>query len=105
MQRYELAIQRLVDAAPEIDKFVHMFAGLAVWLVSAILLRRPLRSRAPMLILVLIELANEWIDYLAGRSLGWGETLADMAATWFWPAVLTSAFGLAPWLVAERKER
>lgn len=89
--RYEHLIDGIVSICPGPDKFAHICAGLVLWLGSAMLLRRPLRSPLPLAIVVLLEVANECVDRVAHGSWMWRDTLGDAAATWFWPVLLTVA--------------
>lgn len=98
LQDYETTISWLVSLCPEPDKFAHTYAGLAIWLVAALLLRRPLRSGWTLVPVIALELANETVDWLARGSWFWPDTARDLAATWFWPLVLFAALRLFPWL-------
>lgn len=84
----------VVSLCPPPDKFAHTYAGLVIWLLAAIVLRRPLSSWVPLCVIVACEGANEIADYLAYGSWRWHDTLGDMAATWFWPAVLFVALNV-----------
>jgi hypothetical protein len=70
------------------DKFVHMQVGLAIWVVAAIVLRRPLHSLPPLLLCIAAEVGNEIMDFRYAHSLRLPDTLTDMLATWFWPVTL-----------------
>ncbi len=75
---------------------MHVYVGLTVFLLAAILLRRPLRDWRPLAAVVVAALAGEVWDIvdtgLAGQrlrlDLGWH----DIWNTLFWPAVLFAAF-------------
>ena len=86
---YEQGIGWIVGHCPQPDKFAHTYAGLVIWLLAMIVVRRP-RSMLPLGAVVLLELANECVDRLAHGSWMWSDTLGDIAATWFWPAILTA---------------
>ncbi len=88
---YENVIGRIVAICPAPDKFAHTYAGLAIWLGTAILLRSGRRSITPLAVVVAAEIANECIDRVAHGSWMWRDTLGDMAATWFWPVLFTLA--------------
>ncbi len=89
--RYEQFTAWIVSLCPAPDKFAHTYAGLAIWLGSAILLQRPLRSPVPLAIVIALEVANECVDRVAHGSWMWRDTLGDAAATWFWPILVTAA--------------
>jgi len=70
------------------DKFVHVQVGLAIWVVGALVMRRPLHALPPLLLCIAAELGNEFMDWRYAHSLRLPDTLGDMLATWFWPVVL-----------------
>ena len=88
-QLYERGIGWIVGHCPQPDKFAHTYAGLIIWLLAMIVIRRP-RSIVPLLTVLVVETANECVDRVAHGSWMWSDTLGDMAATWFWPVVLTA---------------
>jgi hypothetical protein len=95
-QQYEHLINQIVSFCPAPDKFAHMTAGLLFWLLAAVVLRKPLYSRGPVAVVVLLEVANEYVDYLANHSWRWPDTLGDAAATWFWPFLLSFCMARMP---------
>lgn len=72
------------------DKMAHLTVGLLLWLIAAIVLRRPLGSWQPVLLVLLIELANETIEalYMPGWSMP--DTLGDIASTLFFPVAIVT---------------
>ena len=70
------------------DKVLHMQIGLAIFLAASLLLRRPLRSWTPFLIVCGLEGANELMDRLFWGAWRWPDTVLDMATTIFWPLVI-----------------
>ena len=93
----------IVARCPAPDKFAHTYAGLTIWLVSAVVLGKPLSSVWPLATVVAAELGNEIMDRFAHGSWMWHDTLTDMAATWFWPMVLSLAFKVRPLLTAANR--
>ena len=75
---------------------LHVHVGMAVFLLGAVLLRRPVGTWTPLLIVVVLELLNEAVDFARYQMSGWpwrpGPTIADLVATWLWPIVLTLVF-------------
>ncbi|EJL33776.1 hypothetical protein [Novosphingobium sp. AP12] len=104
-EQYEHAISQIVLLCPAPDKFAHVFAGLILWLGSAVILRRHLASLVPLAVVVLFETGNEIIDFFAHDGWEWSDTLGDAAATWFWPAVVWAAVRLCPWLTGARSRK
>jgi hypothetical protein len=90
------AVRRWTGASPEL---LHIHAGLLIWVLAALILRRPLRSPVPLAVVVAAELVNEIMDRLF-----WGEwrpdTAADILATCGWPALLTGTL-----MIEERLRR
>ncbi|RYE96529.1 MAG: hypothetical protein EOO77_40805 [Oxalobacteraceae bacterium] len=77
------------------DAILHIHAGLAILMISRLLSRRSLGTYIPFVFVVLAELANETIDYLA-YGLRWADTLSDLDNTLFWPAVISVGVRLRP---------
>ena len=71
---------------------LHIYAGLAVFLLAAWLLRRPLKSPVPLAAVVIVAIAGEAWDFLdtanAGKRLPWAGSWHDIWNTAFWPAIL-----------------
>ncbi|HWK35773.1 hypothetical protein [Sphingomonas sp.] len=86
---YEQVLGWIVAHAGGSDKFAHTYIGLSIWLATVILLRRPIGSFRTLIPLIVLEGINESIDRIANGSWMWSETRADIAATLFWPVVIT----------------
>lgn len=95
---YEQTASWIVSFCPPPDKVAHSYAGLAIWLVAALTLRKPLHSVWPLLAAIALELGNEVIDRMAHGSWRMSDTTRDLAATWFWPFLLFACMRLFPWL-------
>lgn len=71
---------------------LHIYVGLAIFLVAAIVLRKPLRSVVPWLLVLAVVVAGELVDMRDDiLSLGywrWGASVHDILNTLFWPTVL-----------------
>ncbi len=71
---------------------LHIYVGLTVLLTVAAILRKPLRSIAPWLVVLIVALSGELIDMRDDiASLGywrWGASLHDVLNTIFWPSVI-----------------
>jgi hypothetical protein len=76
---------------------LHVHLGIALYLAAALLLRRPLGSGLPLLILFGFELVNEGFDLAHDADhggIGIGSLAAsakDIVNTMFWPTLLTVA--------------
>jgi len=103
--QYDRTIEHIVKLCPQPDKFAHTYAGLGIWVLAALVLRRPLASIWPLLTVVAFELGNEYMDFLAHGSWRWHDTLRDMAATWFWPLLLTVMLRAVPSLTGGPRRR
>lgn len=73
------------------DKLLHVHAGIAIFLISAAVLGRPLSDPLPLLVVAVAEIANEIRDRVLNGSWRWRDTLGDIANTLFWPLCI---FGL-----------
>lgn len=71
---------------------LHIYVGMAVFLLAAALMRAPLRSWRPLAAVVLVALAGEAWDiadtWRAGRKVFWWRNWHDVWNTCFWPAAL-----------------
>ena len=71
---------------------LHIYVGLSVFLVTALALRRSLRSLVPWFAVVVIAFAGELLDAIDDiRSLGhwrWTASIHDIVNTLFWPTAL-----------------
>ena len=105
LEQYEQAVDRVVKLCPHPDKFAHTYAGLGIWVLAALIMRRPITSIWPLVAVVLFEVGNEYIDFLNHGSWRWHDTLGDMAATWFWPVTLMLLMRAAPSLTRPLKGR
>jgi hypothetical protein len=87
------AIKLAIVSATALSKdALHVYVGLSVFLPSALILRRPLRSPLPWLAALLVAALGEIVDMRDDiSSLGywrWAASAHDMVNTIFWPTVL-----------------
>lgn len=79
---------------------LHIYVGLAVFLLTAFILRKSLRSLIPLVVVLIAAVAGELLDRRDDLlSLGrwrWGASLHDVINTLFWPTVLWLVFRLSP---------
>ncbi|MCJ2188723.1 hypothetical protein [Novosphingobium beihaiensis] len=101
-QHYEAAVDWVVNLCPPPDKFAHTYVGLLIWVLTGIVTRRPLYMARTLLPVIGLELVNEMIDRVAHGGWMWHDTLADMAATWFWPFVLCFCLRAFPALTGHK---
>jgi hypothetical protein len=89
------------------DKFAHMNAGMAAYLIGQAALRTRRGSLDAFLAVLLLEAANEAMDRLYAGSWRWSDTLGDIAATLFWPAalLLTARYRRRRWRIDEARCR
>jgi hypothetical protein len=100
LKTYHDVLEVIVDLGPKHpDKFIHTYVGMAIWLGSAIVLRRRLSAWVPMLILVGMEGFNEILDYIGEKEWSLHGTLTDLLATFLWPVCFFIALRLFPWLM------
>lgn len=75
---------------------LHIHLGLAIYLLTSLLLRRPLGSIVPWLVVAMLELANEASDFMRYYVSAWPwtatNTIEDVVNTLFWPTVLAVLF-------------
>ena len=97
-----------LSAAVHLSHFqLHVTLGLALTVLIGRLLRKPLGSFLPLLIVLVLELANELSDFLRYHLANWPwtprETLIDIAITMLPPLALVLAARMATQLRASRR--
>lgn len=92
---YHTLILWIGDGTGLPDAILHIHAGLAILMTTRLLTRRSLGTFIPFVFVVVAELANETMDYLA-YGLRWADTLSDLGNTLFWPAVISAGVRLRP---------
>lgn len=92
MSDFQLAKLWLVDLLGLTKDAVHVYFGLAVFLIAAAIFRLPLRDWRPLAAVLAAAIAGELWDlldtHLAGDTLRWDKSWHDLWNTLFWPAVL-----------------
>lgn len=69
------------------DRLLHVHAGLLIFLLARLVLRRPFSSPVPLACVAVAELVNEIFDRLNhGRWMP--DTTSDVVNTLFWPALI-----------------
>lgn len=85
---YRDAKRHLGDVTGAAEDLLHVHAGLLIFVLAALVLRKKMRSPVPLALVVVFALLNEVIDALAGGSSRPIEPYVDFANTIFWPAIL-----------------
>jgi len=71
---------------------LHVIAGVVVWLILALMLRRPASSWRPWLGLLMLVLLNEavdlWVEHWPIPAMQYGESAKDLLLTMTLPAML-----------------
>ena len=92
MSRFQLTKIWLSELTGLPKDALHIYGGLIVFFLAALLLRKPLRSWVPLgatVIAVLIGEAWDVFDtFSAGEEIAWLHGWHDVWNTAFWPAVL-----------------
>lgn len=88
---------------------LHVFGGVAVHLIAALLLRSTLARPAPWVIVWTAAIANEWFDLhyeiWPNRLDQWAESVVDVAVTVLIPTVLLLLARQAPWLLVGNRKK
>jgi hypothetical protein len=90
-----------VEHAVRIDHdALHVIVGVLLWLVTALIVRRPLTSWKPWLWVLAFILWNEtvdlWIEHWPEPAMQYGEGARDVVLTMFLPAVIMFAARMRP---------
>ncbi|WP_130754860.1 hypothetical protein [Sphingobium xenophagum] len=83
-----LDLKDQLSAARGIQSLLHVHIGLVVFAVAALLLRRML-AYMPLLVVVVIQAANETMDWLIKPGFRLSDSLFDSVNTLVWPSLLT----------------
>jgi hypothetical protein len=71
---------------------LHVYVGLAIYLLAALGVRKSMRSPIPIVVVAAVACLGEVVDMIDDlRSLGhwrWGASLHDIANTVAWPLIL-----------------
>lgn len=86
------------------DAILHIHAGLAILILVRLITRRSLGTFIPFSAVVVAEVANEIMDYLA-YGMRWPDTLADFGNTLFWPFVISLGVRLRPMVPPEPRKQ
>lgn len=87
-ESYSAAKRALGESLGVSDDLLHLHLGLAIFVTTALLLRRRMRSVWPLAVVAAFTLVNELVDY--GVNEPWSATgsALDVVNTMFWPTIL-----------------
>lgn len=85
---YRDAKRHLGEITGASEDLLHIHAGLLIFVITALVLRKKMRSPVPLALVFLFALLNELIDIVAGGGQRPVEPYIDIANTVFWPTVL-----------------
>ena len=81
---------------------MHVLAGMLIFLLSAVILRRSILSWLPWLIVLALAVANEivdlWVEQWPDLAMQYGESAKDLLLTMTLPTVLLLAARFRPQL-------
>ncbi len=86
---YHAGIDWIVRETGQTDKFTHVQAGLIIWSLAVLVAGRRLGTAIPLIVVGLVEVANEVMDRLYLGRWNWPDTITDAVATWIWPLILS----------------
>lgn len=70
------------------DTLIHVNVGLGIWLLAALIARRPFRDPWLLLPVVIAEGGNEICDYIIHEGWSVADTLHDIFWTLLWPVLI-----------------
>jgi hypothetical protein len=85
---YHSMIEWILTTTGMSDTMVHVHVGMAIYLLSQLVLRTRRASLTALTVVFALEAANETMDRLYLGSWNWPDTLSDFAATMFWPLMI-----------------
>ena len=84
------------------DAILHIHAGLAILLIVRMISSRSLATFVPFWFVAAAEAANEILDY-SHYGMRWGDALADVGNTLFWPFVISLGVRWRPMMASAPK--
>lgn len=85
---------------------VHVIAGVVVMIAAALLLRKPVTSSTPWLVVLALSVLNEVIDLFVQQwphpGMAYGESMKDLLLTMLLPTLLLLTSRSFPRIYAER---
>jgi small basic protein len=84
-----------------VDKFAHMVVGLVLWLLVAVLARRPVYSLLPFAVIVALESVQETIEALFSPKWTLFDASTDLLATLLFPTLIAAVLKFAPFTRGE----
>lgn len=85
---YHQSIVRIMALTGGDDAVLHIHCGLAIYFGAQIVLRDRRASFAALMLVILLEGANEIMDRLYAGSWRWPDTSRDIVNTLFWPVTI-----------------
>ena len=85
---YRSAKQYLSVVTGAQEDLLHVHAGLLIFVLSALILRKKMRSPIPLALVVFFATLNEVVDWYSGAPQAPYEHYIDFANTVFWPTLL-----------------
>lgn len=70
------------------EALLHVHAGLLVFVIVALLMRRRMASSFALVLVGILAVANEVADYLGPTPSAYSQSAIDVLNTLFWPSVL-----------------
>lgn len=85
-ERYSAAKGALGQGLGVTDSLLHVHVGLAIFVFTALLLRRRMRSPWPLAMVVMVALLNEAVDLAVSGTADF--SMLDVVNTTCWPTIL-----------------
>lgn len=80
--------EELIIVTGATEDLLHVHIGLAIFVLTALLLKRRMRSPWPLAVVAIMSLANEVVDFFTHEVWDWWPNTLDLVNTIFWPGVL-----------------
>ena len=88
VRQYSALKSWLSDYTGAEEGLLHVHFGLLIFVVTALLLQRRMRSPWPLAAVAFFAVANEVVDYVGPDPWPLWGSLADVLNTLFWPTLL-----------------
>lgn len=86
---FKTELSQLLDLSKDA---LHIHIGIAIFLLAAVLLRKSLGSWVPWLVVLALQMVNEYLDAFHGLHGSWAlffdGGIKDIVNTMFWPTLI-----------------
>ena len=102
---YAQFTQDIVNCTGMSRPMLHMHAGMAIYLVSQVMLGTRRGSLLAISMVLFVELLNELLNFLHKGRVYWSDTTQDILLTLFWPVMIYAVSRYRRWRWEQGEDR